>query len=62
LTAAIGGDEVEGDLAEKGEVAGGGAIAHPAIIFAADPGCQRIVIPGRTPQICKSVKILLSSG
>ena len=33
LTAAIGGDEVESDFAEQGEVAGGGAMAHSAIIF-----------------------------
>src|SRR6476660_2968325 len=33
LTAAIGGDEVEGDFAEQGEVAGSSAIAHPAVIL-----------------------------
>src|ERR687894_3044092 len=34
LTAAVAGDEVEGDSAQKGEVAGGGAVAHPAVILA----------------------------
>ena len=33
LAAAIGGDEVEGDFAEQGEVAGSSAIAHPAVIL-----------------------------
>ena len=33
LTAAIGGDEIDGNLAEKGKVAGGGAMAHPAFIL-----------------------------
>src|SRR4051794_38679888 len=33
LTAAIGGDEVDGNLAEKSKVAGGGAMAHPAVIL-----------------------------
>ena len=33
LTAAIGGDEVAGDFAEQGEVAGSSAIAHPAVIL-----------------------------
>src|SRR6476620_11785179 len=33
LTAAIGGNKVESDFAEQGEVAGGGAMAHSAIIF-----------------------------
>jgi hypothetical protein len=32
--AAVSGDEVEGDLAQQGEVAGGGAVAHPAVILA----------------------------
>src|ERR671939_667624 len=32
--AAILGDEVEGDLAQQGEVAGGGAVAHPAVVLA----------------------------
>src|SRR5919202_2107446 len=30
---AVSGDEVEGDLAQEGEVAGGGAVAHPAVIL-----------------------------
>src|SRR5215208_5157789 len=30
---AVSGDEIEGDLAQEGEVAGGGAIAHPAVIL-----------------------------
>src|SRR3712207_2025102 len=30
---AVSADEVEGDLAQKGEVAGGGAVAHPAVIL-----------------------------
>src|SRR3954469_11559403 len=30
---AISGDEVEGDLAQEGEVAGGGAVAHAAVIL-----------------------------
>src|SRR3954447_14393222 len=34
LTAAIGGDEIDGNLAEQGKVAGGGAMAHPAVILA----------------------------
>src|SRR3712207_9124963 len=34
LTAAVAGDQVEGDSAQKGEVAGGGAVAHPAVILA----------------------------
>src|SRR3954469_16441935 len=33
LTAVIGGNKVESDFAEQGEVAGGGAMAHSAIIF-----------------------------
>jgi len=33
LTTAIGGDEVEGNFAEQGEVAGSSAIAHPAVIL-----------------------------
>src|SRR4029453_4253921 len=32
--AAIAGDEGEGDSAQGGEVAGGGAVAHPAVILA----------------------------
>src|ERR671939_1869498 len=32
--AAILGDEVGGDLAQQGEVAGGGAVAHPAVVLA----------------------------
>jgi hypothetical protein len=31
---AISGDEVEGDFAQEGEVAGGGAVAHAAVILA----------------------------
>src|SRR5688500_10219276 len=34
LAAAVAGDQVEGDLAQEGEVAGGGAVAHPAVILA----------------------------
>src|SRR3954468_15933796 len=30
---AVSGDEVEGDLAQEGEVAGGGAVAHPAVVL-----------------------------
>jgi hypothetical protein len=30
---AVSADEVEGDLAQQGEVAGGGAVAHPAVIL-----------------------------
>jgi hypothetical protein len=30
---AVSADEVEGDLAQEGEVAGGGALAHPAVIL-----------------------------
>src|SRR3954449_9972361 len=30
-TAAIGGDEIDGNLAKKGKVAGRGAMAHPAV-------------------------------
>ena len=33
-TAAAPGDKVEGELAQEGEVAGGGAIAHAAIVIA----------------------------
>src|SRR3954470_6915416 len=33
LTAAICGDEVAGDFTQQGEVAGGGAMAHPAVIL-----------------------------
>src|SRR5690242_15487072 len=33
LTVAIGGNKVEGDFAEQGEVASGGAMAHPAVIL-----------------------------
>src|SRR5215213_1185520 len=33
LTAAVAGDQVEGDSAQEGEVAGGGAVAHPAVIL-----------------------------
>src|SRR5919202_4556656 len=33
LATAISGDEVEGDFAQEGEVAGGGAVAHPAVIL-----------------------------
>src|ERR671916_584375 len=33
LTAAVAGDRVEGDSAQEGEVAGGGAVAHPAVIL-----------------------------
>src|SRR3712207_6449730 len=32
--AAVSGDEVEGDLAQEGEVAGGGAVAHAAVVLA----------------------------
>src|SRR5919202_4283730 len=32
-TRAVSVDEVEGDLAQEGEVAGGGAVAHPAVIL-----------------------------
>ena len=32
--AAVAGDQVEGDPAQEGEVAGGGAVAHPAVIVA----------------------------
>ncbi len=32
-TAAISGDEVESDFAKQGEVADGGAMAHPAVIL-----------------------------
>jgi hypothetical protein len=31
---AVSADEVEGDLAQQGEVAGGGAVAHAAVILA----------------------------
>src|ERR671921_2426578 len=31
---AVAGDEVEGDLAQEGEVAGGGAVAYPAVVLA----------------------------
>jgi hypothetical protein len=31
---AISGDEVAGDFAQEGEVAGGGAVAHPAVVLA----------------------------
>src|SRR5919199_1740422 len=34
LAAAVAGDEVEGDPAQEGEVAGGGAVAHPAVVLA----------------------------
>src|SRR5690242_21630340 len=34
LAMAVSGDEVESDLAQEGEVAGGGAVAHPAVILA----------------------------
>src|SRR4051812_39073794 len=30
---AVSADEVEGDFAQEGEVAGGGAVAHPAVIL-----------------------------
>src|SRR5215213_10932297 len=33
LARAVSGDEVEGDLAQEGEVAGGGAVAHAAVIL-----------------------------
>src|SRR3954462_8876845 len=33
-TAAVPGDGVEGDLAQKGEVAGGRAVAHAAVVLA----------------------------
>src|SRR5215208_2078344 len=33
LTAAVAGDQVEGDSAQKGEVTGGDAVAHPAVIL-----------------------------
>src|SRR3954447_23479982 len=32
--AAVLGDQVEGDLAQQGEVAGGGAVPHPAVVLA----------------------------
>src|SRR5215211_8239878 len=32
--AAVAGDEVEGDLAQEGEVAGGGAVAHATVVLA----------------------------
>ena len=38
LATAIGGDEVESNFAEQGEVAGGGAIAHPAVILTEGAG------------------------
>ena len=31
---AVSGDKVEGDFAPEGEVMGGGAVAHPAVILA----------------------------
>src|SRR3954451_23901588 len=31
---AISGDEVEGDFAQEGEVAGGGAVAHATVVLA----------------------------
>ena len=34
MTAAVSGDKVEGDLAQKGEVTGGGAVAYPAVVLA----------------------------
>src|SRR4051794_26846705 len=33
LAAVVSGDEIESDLAQEGEVAGGGAVAHPAVIL-----------------------------
>src|SRR5918998_683434 len=34
ITATVSGDKVEGDLAQKGEVTGGGAVAYPAVVLA----------------------------
>src|SRR3954462_9490125 len=33
LAAVVSGDEIESDLAQESEVAGGGAVAHPAVIL-----------------------------
>src|SRR3712207_9336963 len=36
--AAVSGDEVEGDLAREGEVAGGGAVAHATVVLTEGQG------------------------
>src|SRR5512144_795538 len=36
LVTAVSGDEIEGDLAQEGQVAGSGAVAHATVILAED--------------------------